>query len=335
MTSSLALDLRGAGEKLLSAQRIAIASHLRPDGDAIGSLLALGETLSLCGKEVTLLNQDPVPASFRFLSGLERIRRPAEVPQPFQADLFVILDTSARDRVGDAVWALIPESAPVLLIDHHITNTHFGHLHFVEASSPATGQIVYQLIRLMNWPLTPAICEQLWVAINTDTGSFQYPSTTAATLRIAADLVDSGVDVGRMSALLYQEYPARRLRLLGRLLPSLELHAGGRIASWRMRYQDLQELAIGPGDTEGLIEILRAIQGVGVAVSFEEAADGRTVRVSARSKDAAVADVAAICSRFGGGGHQLAAGATLTGPLDQAAEQFLQIATETLLHGHD
>lgn len=333
--SSLALDLRGVGETLRNASRIAIASHLRPDGDAIGSLLALGESLALCGKDVTLLNQDAVPASFRFLPGLERIRRPAEVPQPLQADLFVILDTSARDRVGDAVWALIPESTPVLLIDHHITNTHFGHLHFVEASSPATGQIVYQLIRLMNWPLNPAIREQLWVAINTDTGSFQYPSTTADTLRIAAELVAAGVDLGRMSASLYQEYPVRRLRLLGRLLPSLDLRADGRIASWRMRFRDLQELAIGPGDTEGLIENLRAIEGVIVAVSFEESADGQTVRVSARSKDAAIADVAAICSRFGGGGHQLAAGATLAGPLDVAAEQFLQTATDTLAHGLD
>jgi bifunctional oligoribonuclease and PAP phosphatase NrnA len=123
--------------------------------------------------------------------------------------------------------------------------------------------------------------------------------------------------------------------LLGRLLPTLDLRAGGRLASWRMRHKDLRELAITPGDTEGLIEHLRSIEGVIVAVSFEESADGQTVRISARSKDSSIADVAAICCEFGGGGHQLAAGATLPGPLDTAAELFLKTATQTIANGSD
>lgn len=335
MTPSLALDLEGVGQRLNSARRIGIASHLRPDGDAIGSLVALGDVLAQSGKEVTLLNEDPVPSSCRFLDGLTRIRRPSDLRSPLEVDIFVVLDTSARDRVGEQIWALLPSSTPVLLIDHHITNTRFGQMHYVDPLSPATGQIVYQLIRLMHWPLTPLARDHLWVAINTDTGSFQYPSTTADTLRIAADLVEGGVDLGRMSAALYQEYPGRRLLLLGRLLPSLDLRAGGRVASWRMRYRDLSELSIAPGDTEGLIEHLRGIEGVIVAVSFEESSDGRTVRVSARSKDAAIADVAAICTQFGGGGHQQAAGATLHGTLDEAAERFLKIATQSFEHGSD
>lgn len=333
MTQSVALDLHAVGRLFEDAQKIVIASHLRPDGDAIGSLVALGETLLQCGKEVTLLNEDPVPSSCRFLKSLDRIRRPATLQGPLEADLFAVLDTSAGDRVGDQIRSLVAPSVPMLVIDHHITNTHFGNLHYVDANSPATGQIVYQLIRLMNWPVTPLVREHLWVAINTDTGSFQYPSTTAETLRIAAELVEGGVDVGSMSAALYQEYPARRLKLLGRLLPTLDLRADGRLASWRMRHSDLRELAIGPGDTEGLIEHLRAIEGVVMAVSFEESPDGQTVRVSARSKDSTVADVASICCKFGGGGHQLAAGATLSGSLDTAAELFLKTATQTIENG--
>lgn len=330
MTPSFALDLQGVGERLENARRIAIASHLRPDGDAIGSLVALGDVLAQRAKEIILLNEDPVPSSCRFLGGLDRIRRPGEFPGPLPVDLFVVVDTSARDRVGEKIWSILPPGVPVLIIDHHITNTRFGQLDYVDAKAPATGQILYQLFRLMGWSVSPLAREHLWVAINTDTGSFQYPSTTADTLRIAAELVEGGVDVGRMSTALYQDYPVRRLQLLGRLLESLDLRAGGRLSSWRMRHQDLRELAIGPGDTEGLIEHLRAIEGVIVAVSFEESPDGQSVRVSARSKDSSIADVASICSQFGGGGHQLAAGATLAGSLDEAAERFLSTATQTL-----
>jgi len=336
MTDSLALDLSDVGQRIEAAQRIVMASHLRPDGDAIGSLIALGDSLEGIGKDILLLNQDTIPSTLEFLPETGRVRKPEDLSTiPAKADLVIILDTSSEDRVGEEVWEVVPRNVPALLIDHHITNTCYGTLHHVDAESPATGQIIYELIELMGWPLSDCARQNLWVAINTDTGSFQYNSTTARTFEIAADLVRQGVDVGAMSERLYQNYPARRLQLLGRLLPTLELRAGGRLASWCMKAGDLEELQVAPGDTEGLIDQLRSIEGVVVAVSFEESPAHDSIRVSARSKDADIADVAAICSRFGGGGHQLAAGATLHGDLQQATEEFLQTATRMIEDGSD
>ncbi|MEO0448269.1 MAG: DHHA1 domain-containing protein [Verrucomicrobiota bacterium] len=230
----------------------------------------------------------------------------------------------------------MPSNTERAAIDHHRSHIPYAEHTYVDAEAPATGEILADLIRGMDWPLTREEAWSLWAAISTDTGSFQYPATTAHTLEVAAALVHAGADPGALSQSLYQSFPERRLRLLQRLLNTLDLRADGRIASWRLRQSDLQELRIQPGDTEGLIDHLRAIEGVVVAISFEERGDqDDTIRVSARSKDATVADVSQLCEAFGGGGHRLAAGAALPGPLDQAAETFLERINQSLNHGSD
>src|SRR5436305_1474209 len=161
--------------------------------------------------------------------------------------------------------------------------------------------------------MNPEIAENLFVAISTDTGSFQYPNTTARTFEIIAELVKCGVNVGRVSQLLYESYPRRRVELLRALLGTMRFDGGGKVASFTLSLATTGKLAVLPEDNEGLIDHLRAIEGVVVAVFFEELVDDK-VRVSMRSKSEA-ADVAAICERFGGGGHKLAAGARVSGSL--------------------
>tara|TARA_R110002096_G_scaffold215310_8_gene403081 strand:- start:7402 stop:8391 length:990 start_codon:yes stop_codon:yes gene_type:complete len=324
VSESLPELLKTIGERLRSAKRIALASHARPDGDAIGSLIGLGEALKGAGKEVVMLNQDDIPANYEFLEGVSEIRKPEEITEPLNPDVFVALDTADAKRVGERVWNIIGNPGQVIVMDHHISNERYGDLNYVDDQSPATGQTVFELIDQEGWTLSPQGRDSLWTAIVTDTGSFQYPNTTARTLEISAKLLGAGADIGWLSSQIYQNYPYRRLELLGALIDSLTRSADGRIASWKLRRDKLEELKIEGGDTEGLIEHLRAINGVVVAIAFEEVGDG-TIRVSARSKSDA-ANVSEICQEFGGGGHKLAAGARISGQIDNVAEQFIKVA---------
>jgi len=177
-------------------------------------------------------------------------------------------------------------------------------------------------------PFDPAIAENLFVAISTDTGSFQYPNTTARTFEIAAELVRAGVDIGRTSQLIYENYPRRRVELLRELLKTMRFDEKGRVASFSLSLATAKQLAILPEDNEGLIDHLRAIQGVIVAIFFEELADGK-VRVSMRSKNEKV-NVCAICEQFGGGGHVLAAGARVRGALAEVEKKLLEAVRDVL-----
>lgn len=313
--------------RLRAAGRIVLASHVRPDGDAIGSCVALGHSLGEMGKSVVILNQDPVPGNLAFLPGTELVRRPGEVPLD-GAEIVVFLDTAARGRVGDDVLAAVQDIPLLINIDHHVSNDGYGGMSHVDGVAPATGQIVYDLMRAGGFPLTEVARDNLFVAISTDTGSFQYPSTTAATYRVAADLIEAGADVGAISQRLYESYPLRRIELLRELLGVLRIEADGRLASWSLSRAVADQVGLQAGDTEGLIDIIRAIDSVVVAAFIEELEDGR-VRVSMRSKSRAV-DVSRICGTFGGGGHVLAAGARLPGPLREAEERVVSEAINAI-----
>jgi bifunctional oligoribonuclease and PAP phosphatase NrnA len=177
-------------------------------------------------------------------------------------------------------------------------------------------------------PVTPAIAENLYAAISTDTGSFQYPNTTARTFEIAAELIRRGVNVGRISQLLYESFPKRRIELLRELLGTMNFACNGKLAWFSLSQATAHTLGVLPEDNEGLIDHLRAIRGVIVAIFFEELTDGK-VRVSMRSKDEAV-DVCAICKSFGGGGHTLAAGARIKGSLSEVAQIIVEKASDAI-----
>jgi phosphoesterase RecJ-like protein len=296
----------------------AVLSHVRPDGDALGSQLALALSLRQLGKDVRIWNEDGMLEKYSFLPQAELLEKPPATPGNF--DVLVALDTAIQNRMGTA-FAAIGSAKICVNIDHHPSNPGYGDLVYIDPAAPATGQILFELLKSGGFPIDAAIAENLFVAISTDTGSFQYSNTTARTFEIAAELIRHGVDVGRVSQQLYENYPRRRVELLRELLGTMRFEGDGRVASFSLSMQTAAALHVLPEDNEGLIDHIRAIQGVIVAVFFEELPEGK-VRVSMRSKDTAV-DVCAICQKFGGGGHTLAAGARVRGPLAEVEQRVL------------
>ena len=307
------------GEALRKNQSFAVLSHVRPDGDALGSQLALGVSLKKIGKDVRIWNEEGMLEKYSFLPNAKLLTKaPAEAED---VDVVVALDTAIQNRLGTTVAAI--KSAKVWInIDHHPSNPGYGDIVYIDPHAPATGQILFELMTNQKLPIDPAIAENLYVAISTDTGSFQYPNTTARTFEIAAELVRAGVDVGRVSQSIYENYPRRRVELLRALLGTMRFDADDRIASFSLSMATAKKLGVLPEDNEGLIDHLRAIHGVTVAAFFEELPDGK-VRVSMRSKNEKV-NVCAICEKFGGGGHVLAAGARVKGTLAEVEKKILE-----------
>jgi bifunctional oligoribonuclease and PAP phosphatase NrnA len=298
------------GRALQEHQTFAVLSHVRPDGDALGSQLALGLSLRKLGKDVRIWNEEGMLEKYSFLPSANLLTRPPA--QPEDVDVAIALDTAIQNRLGTTV-AAIKSSKTWINIDHHPSNPGYGNIVYIDPKSPATGQILFELMTNQKLPIDPAIAENLYVAISTDTGSFQYPNTTARTFEIAAELVSMGVDVGSISQKIYQSYPRRRIELLRELLRTMHFDLGGRIARFSLTQKTATELGVLPEDNEGLIDHLRAIRGVTVAIFFEELGSGK-IRVSMRCKDPRI-NVSDLCGRFGGGGHANAAGARIAGTL--------------------
>jgi phosphoesterase RecJ-like protein len=307
------------GALLRSQQKFAVLSHVRPDGDALGSQLGLGLSLSKLGKKVMVRNEDGLLEKYSFLPGGEFLQTPLNEPQDF--DVAIALDTATENRLGTST-ELVRSAKTWINIDHHPSNPGYGDLVYIDPTAPATGQILFELITSQGLPIDAAIAENLFVAISTDTGSFQYPNTTARTFEIGAALVACGVDVGRVSQLLYESYPRRRTELLRELLGTMRFEAGGKIATFSLSLKVAADIGAKPEDNEGLIDHIRAIQGVIVAIFFEELEEGK-VRVSMRSKSEEV-DVSVICQKFGGGGHKLAAGTRVRGTLPEVEAKVLK-----------
>ena len=301
------------------ANRIAILSHVRPDCDAIGSQLALALSLLQLGKEVSAWNEDGLPESFRFLKESELIHRPPDVPKEF--DLAIALDTASQQRLGVTLHA-IRRAGQWINIDHHVSNPGYGDLVYIDTGAPATGQIVYEFLRTENLPLIPAAADALYAAISTDTGSFRYANVTARTFEIAAELLKSGIDAAAIANQLYESYPKRRVQLLGEILPQAMFDFDDKVASLTLTNETKQRLGIQPDDIDGLIDCVRSVDTVVVALFFEELPEGR-IRLSMRSKDNRL-DVNKICTEFGGGGHPRAAGARIRGNMEEVRSKVLK-----------
>ena len=312
-------------EVLRSAQRFVVMSHMRPDGDALGCEIALALCLRDLGKDVTVWNEDGVPEKFHYLPGHELVGKPPAEAQEFE--VAIVLDTAVCSRAG-ACLAAVQNAGLWINIDHHVSNDHYGDLAYIDPLAPATGQILFEFFEQQHFPVSREIAENLFVAISTDTGSFQYPRTTARTYEIGARLIEAGVKVGQLSQKMYESYPRRRLELLRALLNVLRFEAGGQIASFALSLATSQALGAQPEDNEGLIDTIRAVEGVVVAAFFEELPEGK-VRISLRSKDPR-ADVCKICAQFGGGGHTLAAGARYRGTLAETQELVLAAISREL-----
>ena len=301
-------DIDAVCRVLRERDRFLIACHENPEGDAIGSELALALALRKMGKTATVLNADPVPENLRFLPGAATV---VFEDDGSRYDVAVVVDCGSPERTGRVGDEL--RKCPLLVnIDHHRTNGDNGELSLVDPDAAATGLLVHRVLSAMGHDIDLDVAVNIYVAVLTDTGSFHYGSSSPEAFQVAGEMVRRGVDPWAVAEQVYETQSAGRLRLLGRVLSSLDVAAGGKVASITTLRADLAEFAAGKDALEGFINYPRSIVGVEVAVSFREEAGG-VFRVSFRSKGRV--DVSAVASRFGGGGHRNAAGCTVPGDL--------------------
>ena len=310
---------------LRDARTVGVASHIRPDADALGSTIAFALWLRDCGKEVTTYNEEGSTAKFNYLPCHEIVSLPPATPQKF--DVFVALDTSVKNRLGTVNKAIAPGTT-ILNIDHHISNENYGDVNFIDPSAPATGQILLEFFQHVGARVSSEMATNLFAAISTDTGSFQYAGTNERTFAAASHLIGCGVDVPGLSRAMYDSQPRRRFELLRHALNTAEFHCDDRIATFSLPMDLVERLKVLPEDNEGIIDHLRSIEGVEAAVFFEELPEGK-VRVSARSKFPRI-DVCKVCKQFEGGGHAMAAGARVDGTLAQVKNDFLKALSDEI-----
>lgn len=284
-----------------------IVGHIRPDGDCIGSQLGLALALQNEGKQVTVWNQDAIPQKYKFLntSGLFEQPRAGK-----QFDCVIATDCATFERLGKA-GDCVSDRKVLINIDHHESNTRYGDLNWVSPREPSTGELIFRLLKAAGWTITRPIADQLFTAVSTDTGSFQYPSTRPGTFHVGAELVTRGANLAKICDEVYQSYPLSRARLLRHVYSTFRLTAGDRIAWFWLKKKDFTRTGAESDDTEGLIDHIRAIAPVEVACVFEEV-EPKITRLSLRSKSADI-NVSEICQQFGGGGHPAAAGARIPG----------------------
>lgn len=323
MSDKPSADWKTALEGFRPLRSVALITHVRPDGDAYGSLIALGLALEAQGKRVALYCEDGMIDKYRFLPASERVQRlPDQWPG---ADALIAVDCAAAKRLGDARerWGI----QPWLNIDHHESNERFGTINIVDPARPATGELLFDLFRQAGWPVTPAIADNLFVAISTDTGSFRFRNTTARTFEVAAELSRLGARIADLSLACYGSFPLRRTKLLKEILHDLALDCGDRLAFYRITQEMYSRTGAKPEDTEGIIENIISSEGVELAIVFEERKNG-TVKMSFRSKGGV--NVNEIAGRFGGGGHPQAAGAELPGSVADVQREVLHAARAAL-----
>lgn len=292
------------------ANHLLLVSHRDPDGDAVGSLLALGLALGKLDKKATLYNASPIPAVYRFLPSVERIVRHIKKANTY--DVALILDCGDLPRIGEASTT-VSRIPMVINIDHHISNTGFGDIQLIDPMACSTAEIVYRLIKALDVPIDKAIATSLYTGILTDTGSFRFSSTNQAAFAISREMAELGVEPHNVARHVYGTYSLGRIKLLNLALDSIEISDNGKLSIMTVTDAMFEETGTNSEDVDGMINYARRIEDVKVAALIQEQKNGKTnsdelrkFHVSLRS-DGTV-DVAAIAGSFGGGGHSSAAG---------------------------
>ncbi|MCL4543629.1 MAG: bifunctional oligoribonuclease/PAP phosphatase NrnA [Chloroflexi bacterium] len=330
----VATDLEGAKQAaeqaIRSAHSIIITSHVNPDGDAIGSILGTALTLAALGKHVLPINPDPVPWTFQKLPQASRVSTWDALASFGRPDLWLALDSADELRLGltPDVQTVLAD-VPIVQFDHHITNTRYGQVNIVEPETAACCQQMARFLVDRDFPITADAATSLLCGLTTDSGGFRYSSVSAETFRAAADLMRCGgrqKDVGEL--LGRRRFSATKL--WGMTLQTTELYQQGRVAAAYTTRAMFEAVRLGDEGTEGIVEALRAIEGVDIAITFREEPAG-TVKVSFRTTEAVDATVLALAN--GGGGHPRAAGCTVAGPLEAARMRIIAQASYFLEHG--
>ena len=325
---------RQAQELIDRATNVLVTTHTKPDGDACGCVAVLTEVLRSRGKTVQPVFLSPAPQWYRFLFAEEiPVLQTEEQVDSLIAgelgdfDLTVIVDTNSYSQLPRFERYLRQTTAPVLVIDHHVTSDGLGQVQLVDATAAAAGLVSYEFLRGTGWPLTSKMAEALFVAIATDTGWFQFNNTDSRTYRRSAELIDLGAEPAQIYDKLYHNFSYARFQLMQAMLAHLELLLDGRYAVQHILQEDFTRTGATYQDTENLINECHRIDSVVVSALLVELKDGR-VRCSLRSRGAV--DVSVIATKYGGGGHKMAAGTFLPGPIEHAKQLILDEVTQCL-----
>jgi phosphoesterase RecJ-like protein len=300
-------DLKAVADALREHDRFLLVTHENPDGDALGSLLAMKLALDALGKDAVmyLYGEAPLPREYAFME-LGELRR--KLPEDWRERVLVALDCANETRIGPEAEPL--EGAPIVLdIDHHHDNSRFGAVNLVVADASSTSEVLRDVLAELGVGLTPEIAEALYIALVTDTGRFQYTNTTPRALRLAAELVEAGADVHRVFQWVYETVQFTKLKLLARALERAQIYDGGRVVVSYLLRSDFTDIGAAEAYSEGIIDYLRAVEGADMAALIREPprSKGPARRVSLRASTDEL-DVSAIARKSGGGGHRQAAG---------------------------
>lgn len=295
-----------------------LVGHAIPDGDCIGSLIGLYLGLLAMGKNVQILLQDAVPAIYRYLEGSDAVLRPEQLKETVRNVIF--LDCSDEERTGERMVNILKERVFTINIDHHQSNTMFGNLNWVDNKSSSTAELVFELLQHLEVEITPDIANALYVGIIQDTGGFMHDSTSSATLRTGAELLDRGVNLDLIKLNLFESKSRTEVMLLSVALEHINFNASGKIAWMILNYEDVKAIAALDICPEGIINYTLMIKGVEVGLLFREISPG-LIKIGFRSKGDV--DVSALAAIFGGGGHRRAAGAKQEGSMEEAERQVI------------
>lgn len=297
-------------KRIKAGRRFLVTSHEGPDGDAIASTLALAGALREMGKEVVAFNPDAVPDTLTFLPGADSMVASLGDAEPF--DIGFVLDAGELRRAGGEQVRSV--CSCLTNIDHHPHSEKFGEFHLVDENACATGVLIYRLLIACGHPISLDVATCIYTAILADTGSFHYANANKEAFAVAGEMIDLGVNPWDVSCALYENQSEARLRLLGEVLPTLEISSCGRLASVSVTLEMMDRSAAGPEHTDGFINFPRSVAGVEVALFFRELEVGR-FKVGFRSKGKV--DVGSLSRALGGGGHYNAAGAEVEGDINQ------------------
>ncbi len=294
-------------EQIRASKTFCVVGHVRPDGDCIGSQLAVSLALINEGKKVTCWNEDVVPDKLTFLDSEKLFQKPK---RGMEFDCVIAVDCASFERLGKCGEAI--ENRKVFInIDHHQSNTRYSDINWVSAREASSGELIFKLLKAASWSITPQIADCLFTAVSTDTGSFQYATTKPMTYNTAGELVKRGANLAKICDEVYQSYPMSRVKLLKHLYNKFRLTHDDQIAYLWLKKKDFSRTGADTSESEGLIDHIRDIQPVEIACVFEEIESDIT-RISLRSKNEKV-NVSEIAALFGGGGHKAAAGARIPG----------------------
>jgi len=332
-------DFRKVVELINKSSNILITSHTKPDGDACGCIAAMCEALGALGRNVTPLLLSAAPQWYEFLFTEKPVVLDEDVQLDEltagrfgQFDLVLIVDTNSHSQLAKFNDYLKQNDAPVLVLDHHETSDGLGDVELIDSDAAATGLIVLDLLKYAGWPVTEKIAESLFVAMATDTGWFQFSNTNSRVYRACAELIDAGIKPTQIYDHLYLNFSYPRFRLMVGMLNNLDLFLDGRYAAMQITRQDFERTGAAYSDTENLINECHRIDSVEVSALFIELKDGR-IRCSLRSRGPL--DVSIIAAKFGGGGHTMAAGTFLPGPLENAKQLIFSEVTRQIDKNQD